>query len=539
MADSTSLPGQDAARTQLGRLLSQRTNPAHDAGSAVADAAGRARPTATAAPPSAGVRAPASAGAPPPPPVAPLSDAGAGALGAAVFTPSAGLPGVLPVGPEEIQKLRVRVAEDLRTVRERQQGSSLEAEEERELAEMFARRQIASWHSDFIAQSNAPLSQEERSILLEEVLNLTFRAGALQRLLDQPGVQNIDLDGNDMYVDVAGRPRQKLASPFASREQTVDWINAMAAQSGHGERQLSYASPAVEFRLPDDSRVAANVLTRSVTVSIRKHGGRAWTLGNLMQEGTVDQLLASFLAACVRAHMNVIICGGMTAGKTTLMRSLGREIPASERLVTLESDLELFLDTDETPCHCLAFESRQSNGEDGAGAITLSELIEIALRYNADRIMVGEVRGKESLAMLEAMSATQPGSMCTLHADRPKDVINRLVLRLSMAGLGAETAHRLIEGAVHLMVFVKKTDRPGEKIVSHVWEVDGFNEDGTPSMTQLFAPRPGDGRAIPTTYQMSPERAEKLAQAGFNPLLLAQYPHGMWDEARPAQRRAS
>ncbi|MFF9569957.1 CpaF family protein [Streptomyces sp. NPDC014685] len=522
---------QDGARTQLGRLLAQRGTRPQQAG--VPDAAAaQARPTRPAAPPATAAPAvPVSTGAP----------EGGGAMGAADFVQAAALPGTLPVTPQEVQKLRVRVAEDLRTVRERQQHQSLEAEEERELAELFARRQIASWHSEFIAKKNAPLSQEERGILLEEVLNLTFRAGALQRLLDQPRVQNIDIDGETMYVDVAGQPRQKMASPFASREQTVDWINAMAAQSGHGERQLSYASPAVEFRLPDDSRVAANVLTRNVTVSIRKHGGRAWTLGNLMEEGTVDQLLASFLAAAVRARMNIIICGGMTAGKTTLMRALGREIPASERLVTLESDLELFLDTEQTPCHCLAFEARQSNGEDGAGAITLSELIEIALRYNADRIMVGEVRGKESLAMLEAMSATQPGSMCTLHADRPKDVINRLVLRLSMAGLGAETAHRLIEGAVHLMVFVKKTDRPGEKIVTHVWEVDGFNEDGTPSTTQLFAPRPGDGRAVPTAYQMSPERAEQLALVGFSPLLLAQYPHGTWQDGQSgeAERRAS
>ncbi|MEU5825615.1 ATPase, T2SS/T4P/T4SS family [Streptomyces sp. NPDC047803] len=460
-------------------------------------------------------------------------------MGVTDFAQAGSLPGALPVPAEEIQALRVRVAEDLRAVRERQQQQSLDQDEERELAELFARRQIAAWHAEF-TQKNAPLSQEERSILHEEVLNLTFRAGALQRVLDRPGVQNIDIDGDVMYVDVAGHERQRMPSPFASREQTIDWINAMAAQSGHGERQLSYASPAVEFRLPDDSRVAANMLTRQVTVSIRKHGGRAWTLGNLLEEGTVDQLLGSFLSAAVRAHMNIVICGGMASGKTTLMRALGREIPASERLVTLESDLELFLDGKETPCHCLAFEARQSNGEDGAGAISLSELIEIALRYNADRIMVGEVRGKESLAMLEAMSATQPGSMCTLHADRPKDVINRLVLRLSMAGLGAETAHRLIEGAVHLMVFVRKGPRPGEKVVSHVWEVDGFNEDGTPSMTALFTARP-DGRAVPTAFQMSPERAEQLAAVGFNPLLLAQYPNGTWDDAQPghAERRAS
>ncbi|WP_405656404.1 ATPase, T2SS/T4P/T4SS family [Streptomyces sp. NBC_01386] len=535
MTNTPTGPDKDAARTQLGRLLSQRSThlPEHVAPATPDPRTAQAHPAPTARP-----VAPAPAPVVPVAPVTTSSSAGAGAMGVSDFAGTASLPGTLPVSPEEIQKLRVRVAEDLRAVRERQQAQTLEAEEERELAELFARRQIAAWHAEF-TQKNPPLSKEQRSILHEEVLNLTFRAGALQRLLDQPGVQNIDIDGDVMYVDVAGQQRQKMASPFAGREQTIAWINTMAAQSGHGERQLSYASPYVEFRLPDDSRVAANVLTRNVSVSIRKHGGRAWTLGNLLQEGTVDQLLASFLSAAVRAHMNIVICGGMAAGKTTLMRAMGREIPASERLITLESSLELFLDDAETPCHTLAFETRQSNGEDGAGAITLSDLIEIALRYNADRIMVGEVRGRESMAMLEAMSASQPGSMCTLHADYPKDVITRLVLRLSMADLSAETSYRLIEGAVHLMVFVKKGAKPGEKIVSHVWEVDGLNEDGTPSMTQLFAPRPGDGRAVPTAFQMSPERAEQIAEAGFNPLLLAQYPHGTWESDQSGERRAS
>ncbi|MFG2525984.1 hypothetical protein ACGFU5_44595, partial [Streptomyces sp. NPDC048527] len=200
---------RDAARTQLGRLLSQRgTSPQQHPEPAAPDPrTARAHPAPTARP-----VAPASAPVAPVAPVTTSSPAGAGAMGVTDFARTASLPGTLLVPPEEIQKLRVRVAEDLRAVRERQQAQTLEAEEERELAELFARRQIAAWHAEF-TQKNPPLSQEQRSILHEEVLNLTFRAGALQRLLDQPGVQNIDIDGDVMYVDVAGQQRQKMASP--------------------------------------------------------------------------------------------------------------------------------------------------------------------------------------------------------------------------------------------------------------------------------------------------------------------------------------
>ncbi|MBV7249286.1 CpaF family protein [Streptomyces sp. MW-W600-10] len=445
---------------------------------------------------------------------------------------------------EVIQQLRLEVAEDVRLARA-ERGQGMEPEDEEELAGVFAHRRVAAWHGEH-AKRNPPLTRDQMAVLHEEVLNLTFRAGALQRLLDQPGVENIDIDGPVMFIDAAGQPRRTARSPFSDDRQTIDWVNAMAAQSGHGERQLSYSSPWVDFRLPDGSRVAANTLHSRVAVSIRRHSPSSSHLAKLMEYGTIDPLISAFLSACVKARMNVIVCGGMSAGKTTLLRALAREIPASERLVTIESDRELYLDTADTPAHVLAFEARQSNGELGeAGEVTIADLVKVALRYNADRVMVGEVRGAEAFAMLDAMLASNPGSMCTLHAQHPTQVINRLMLLLSMAGLPDTTSYRMIEGAVDIVVFLEKKPaaqhgQEGQRVVSHIWEVAGLGEGGGVAMNQLFAPRPEDGRAVPTQTPMSGARAEQLErEGGFDRRWRAHYyPDGMWS-APAVERRAS
>ncbi|MFI5634685.1 CpaF family protein [Streptomyces sp. NPDC051664] len=491
---------------------------------------------------------PAPVSPPPPAPVAPPVAAAVplrGGAGPSDVAAAASLPGALPVLPEVIQQLRLQVAEDVRVARAERGQGRIEPGEEEELAKVFAHRRVAQWHADF-ALSNPPLVRDQLNLVRDEVLNLTFRAGALQRLLDQPGVENIDIDGPRMFVDAAGQPRRLVTSPFATDQQTEDWVNAMAAQSGHGERQLSYSSPWVDFRLPDGSRVAANRLATRITVSIRKHSPSSSHLAKLMELGTIDPLISAFLAACVKARMNIFVCGGMSAGKTTLMRALAREIPASERLVTIESDRELYLDTEDTPAHVLAFEARQSNGEQGAaGSVSVADLVPVALRYNADRIMVGEVRGVEAFAMLDAMLASNPGSMCTLHAQHPTQVINRLVLLLSMAGLPDSTGYRLIEGAVDIVVYLEKKPaaqpgQEGRRVVSHIWEVAGLGEGGGVAMNQLFAPRAGDGRAVPTMTPMTEVRSQLLEnEGGFDRRLRAHYPHGMWPAEADTERRAS
>lgn len=455
--------------------------------------------------------------------------------GPADLTAATHLPGALPVDPSVIQDLRLEVAEDLRLERARRGGESLTQQEEEQLADVFAQRRVAAWHATKLTEKQ-PLTREQLNLVRIEILNLTFRAGALQRILDRPGVQNIDIDLHQMvmFVDEIGQQRQLLSCPFADAQQALDWVNTMASQSGHGERQLAHGSPFVRFRLPDRSRVAASLMASNVAISIRKHGASSWRLKDIEQVGTIDPLMREFLAAAVRARLNIVVCGGMTAGKTSLVRCLAREIPADERLITLETEFELFLDTGQTAAHVVAFEARESNGEGGAGELTIADMLPEVLRYNADRIMVGEVRGKEAEAMMEAMSMGMEGSMCTLHAKKPEEFISRLVLRLGKAGLDVSTSHGLIESAVDLMVFIEK--RPyGAKAVTHIWEVDGLGEGHRVVTNPLFAPSKETGRTVPTPYPMTSDRAERLAAAGFDPLLRAHYPQGAW----PTDRQAS
>ncbi|MCX4673647.1 CpaF/VirB11 family protein [Streptomyces sp. NBC_01381] len=468
-----------------------------------------------------------------PEPVAPAAPS----AGPADVAGAASLPGVLPVSPQDVQELRLRVADDIKEERQRR-GHPLERQDVEEVAEAFTHRRVAEWAAEH-ALTHPPLTREQQEQLRTEVFNLFFLAGSLQQVLNRPGVENIVLDGSWMYIDYIDQPRQKVPSPFGSDKRALDWVNQMASQSGHGERQLTYANGWVDFRLPDDSRVAATVLTSRQAIAIRRHRMEKAGLSDLVGWGTLDPLLATFLSACVKAGLNVVLAGDMNSGKTTMLRALGREIPARERVVTLETDRELLLDNDDTPAHVLAFESRASNGERDdsgrlIGEITIADLVPVSLRYNATRVMVGEVRSDEAVPMLEAMSAGGSGSMCTLHARDPEGVIERLMLRLSMAGLTDNAASRLIATAVDLIVYIDMIDELEiggrlHRFVSHVWEVDGRSESGGVALTRLFAPQGEDPRAMPTKAPMTARRIAKLERkADFDRRWLAAYPQGQW-----------
>ncbi|MFG2681210.1 CpaF family protein [Streptomyces sp. NPDC048392] len=516
--------GQNVA-TRLGGLLSEHaaTHPS-------------AHPAPPAAPPG-----PAPAPTPVAAAPAPLVPPGAGPSDIAAAT---ALPGALPVPWGEITKLRQLVADDVDQVKRdrRQAGAPLGEKDLEEAVRARVRSRVAEWAQAW-SLNNPPLLGEELERVRTEVFNLIFLAGALQRVLDRPGVEDVLVDGEWMYIDSHGRPRERVRSPFASRSQAVEWVNQMAATSGHGERLLSYATGKVEFDLPDGSRVAATLLTDDVTIAIRRHVAEAATLADLEKWGAVDTIVASFLSTAVKAGLSIIIAGDMATGKTTLMRALGREVPAHERLATLESEPELRLNHDDPDrhAHVLAFRTREGNGErDATGRVTLADLVPVSLRYKATRVMVGEVRGDEAVAMLEAMIAGGSGSMCTLHAKDPEAVIDRLMVPLARAGLSDQASYRLIAAAVDLIVYVDaidETDQGGQvhRFVSHVWETAGRSEGGGVALSQLFAPREDDvePRAMPTRTPMNERRLRKLERKGFHRRWLVEYPNGQW---RPLRR---
>lgn len=460
---------------------------------------------------------------------------GPAAVDAAAVPRLAALPGQLPVPWDVIESLQADVSAELSS---RDADRLLEEDDRRALARSLTTTAVATWAALY-AQGNLPLTADQERAVGTAVFDAMYRGGRLQSLLDEDGVEDVMVDGTTASVEYSDRPRRTVER-VAEHKELITWVNRMAQLSGHGERALSQATPSVGFRMPDGSRVTASLLTTRPSVIIRKHNTRGGGIEKLLQWGSINPLLERFLVSCVRSRQNILVVGDMGAGKTSLLRALGREIPTEERLVTLESDRELYLDepspTGKGPL-TFAFESRQSNGERTgnnqlAGEVTLSEIFETALRYNATRVIVGEVRGREILPMLKAMSASGSGSMCTMHVRRPHAIISRLVQLCTEAGMATEAAHHLIAASIDMVVYLTYRDETAiggrkHRYVSHILEVhDEVGEGGRPVITDLFAPTEYEPRAV---YQNMPTFVDDLELTGiFHRQWLTDNPHGAW-----------
>ncbi|MFJ2774891.1 CpaF family protein [Streptomyces sp. NPDC087300] len=464
-------------------------------------------------------------------PVAPVS----AVAGAGVVPRLADLPGQLPCGWDVIESLQGEVSAELS---KRDPERTLEEADRRALARSLATSAVAGWAVKH-AEGNVPLSADDEKRIATAVFDSMYRGGRLQSLLDEDGVEDVMVDGTTAHVEYYDKPRRTLEKVAGSHDELITWVNRMAGLSGHGERSLTQATPMVGFRMPDGSRVTASLLTTRPSVVIRKHRIKDDGTADLVRWGALNPMVERFLITCVLARLNVLVVGDMGAGKTTLLRALGREIPPSERLVTLESDRELYLDqphpTRPGPV-TFAFEARQSNGEvrggDRAGEVTISDMFATALRYNASRVIVGEVRSTEIVPMLQAMSAGGSGSMCTMHVRRPHAIVSRLVQLCTEAGMATEAAHHLIASSVDVVVYLSYLDETGlggrrHRFVSHLYEVhDVVGEAGRPTTTELFAPTAGERRAV---FSNMPSFIEDLERTGqFDRRWLADNPGGAW-----------
>ncbi|MFF9594067.1 CpaF family protein [Streptomyces sp. NPDC014646] len=471
---------------------------------------------------------PAEPAAPPAVAANPLPTASADA---AAVPRLAGLPGELPVSWDVVEDLQARVSQQLTAS---DPDKLLEEADRRAMAKSLVRNAVADWAAKY-AQGNTPLTAEQETTIGNAVFDAMYRGGRLQSLLDEPGVEDVMVDGLRAHVEYHDKPRRTIEKVADSHEELITWVNRMARLSGHGERALTQASPMVGFRMPDGSRVTSSLLTTRPSVVIRKHRIRQHGLAELVRWGSLNPLLEAFLTACVHAKMNVLVVGGMGAGKTSLLRALGREIPPAERLVTLESDRELYLDEPgpKPGPVTFAFEARQSNGErHGAGEVTISDMFDTALRYNATRVIVGEVRSSEIVPMLRSMSAGGSGSMCTLHVRRPHAIISRLVQLCTEAGMATEAAHHLIASAIDVVVYITYLDETGiggrkHRYISHIYEVhDVVGEGGRPTTTELFTPHGTEVRAV---YKNMPSFIGDLELTGkFSRQWLTDNPHKWW-----------
>jgi Flp pilus assembly CpaF family ATPase len=334
--------------------------------------------------------------------------------------------------------------------------------------------------------------------------------GGLQRWLDDPLVENVTCNGADVvFVTYADGRRVRVGPVAGSDEELVALLRHAAAGAGQ-ERRFDRGQPRLSLQLGDGSRLfAVMALCRRPSVTIRRHRLLSVDLAGLCRMGTVDARLRDLLAAVVRAGRNVVVAGGTNSGKTTLLRALAAAIDPAERLVTIEDSYELRLET--LRADVVALQAREANVE-GAGEVSMAQLVRWALRMSPDRVIVGEVRGAEVLDMCKAMSQGNDGSLATVHASSSQGALLRLATYalLGPQRLDLAAANLLIAGAVHLVVQLGR-DRAGARVVTSVREVTGA--DGNRVCTnELFAPGP-QGLAVPATPP-TPGLRQALAEAG-------------------------
>ena len=405
-----------------------------------------------------------------------------------------------------VRRLRAEVAEGIAAQRQQDAATGLppmSPEDERQLAQALLARALESYARAEVVAGRRPLTAAEEEQLAEAVQSALYGVGRLQPLLDDPTIENIDINGCDQVFVSYADGREELVDPVAETDdELVELIQLLGAYSGLASRSFDSANPQLDLRLPDGSRLSAvmDVCARP-SVSIRRNRLQKVFLSDLVGNGSISDELQSFLAAAVAARKNLMIAGATNAGKTTLLRALGNEIPPHERLITVERALELGLgDFPELHPNVVAFEERLPNSE-GQGHISMAELVRRSLRMNPSRVIVGEVLGDEIVTMLNAMSQGNDGSLSTIHANSAIEVFNRISTYAIQAQerLPVEATHMLIAGALDFVVFIEKRNdyTAGGRLrryVSTVREVNGI--DGRVLSTEVFAPGP-DGLAMP------------------------------------------
>jgi pilus assembly protein CpaF len=441
------------------------------------------------------------------------------------------------VDPTTVRTLHARVVDRLSAWREAEDaaGRPPNLDDQRVYATTVIDEELNELAHTQITSGVAPDPTEEEE-LARTVHAMLFRLGALEPLLTDPEIENIDYNGCDegwlQYADGT----TKVAPPMAATDaEFVDLIQMWAGRMGHVPRRFDLGQPRLNLRLPDGSRLAALMeVSHRPVLSIRRHRLVRVFLDDLVRLGAIDRGLQAFLTAVVRARKNVIIAGGTGAGKTTMLRALLDEVPAEERLVTIENAFELGLHEPELKDlhpNVVALEAREANVE-GEGAIPMSELVRSGLRLNPSRVIVGEVLGDEIVSMLEAMSQGNDGSMGTIHATSSAYVWRRMAMYAAKSAmrLPAEVTYQMIDGAIDFAVFISMRDErsmggPLRRFVSSVREVTGA--EGHQVITnEVYQPGP-DGRAVPIPGVL--RCLEDLELAGLDHNWLENRA-GWWDE---------
>src|SRR4051812_33238991 len=324
-----------------------------------------------------------------------------------------------------------------------------------------------------LALDRTPLTREERRQITKEITDDILGYGPLEPFLHDDSVTEVMINGPDsIYIERAGKLAETSAT-FLDDAHLLRIIDRIVSQVG---RRIDESSPMVDARLPDGSRVNAIIpplALRGPALTIRKFSRDVLTLERLTGLGTLSEEAAEFLSRCVRGKLNILISGGTGTGKTTLLNGLSANVPAAERVVTVEDAAELQLQQR----HVVALESRPANVE-GEGEILIRDLVRNALRMRPDRIIVGEVRGAETLDMLQAMNTGHDGSLTTIHANSPRDALRRIEMLVLMAGveLPVKAIREQIAGGFDLLVHISRLV-DGSRRVTRITEIAGMEGD--------------------------------------------------------------
>ena len=419
---------------------------------------------------------------------------------------------------ELVRRLRTAVANELtnRSASLRlSAGRSLDRDDQTMLARELINEQLEAYAGECMGRGDPSLTPQEEEALATAVFDRIFHLGRLQPLIDDERIQNIIANGFDQvwleYDDGTKVPGPPIA---ASNVEMIELLREVGRRYGLSEREFNPSRPSLNLQLPDGSRLFAVAwVCDRPCLAIRRHRFMKVTLDDLVRMRSLDAPVRDFLAAAVRARKQLIIAGATGAGKTTLLRALASEIPPEERIVTIETELELGLDRfPELHPDCVALEAREANVE-GVGSVTAAELVRMSLRMNPDRCLVGEVRGDEVIPMLNAMSQGNEGSMCTVHSDSSGTVFNKLALYAmqSPERLPIEATALLAAAAIDLVVFIAK--KGNDRYVASVRQVVSANGP-TVVTNELFAPGP-DGRAL-AAMPVPIDLAEELAMCGWD-----------------------
>jgi len=332
-----------------------------------------------------------------------------------------------------------------------------------------------------------PMSGPDKQRLLREVMDEVFGFGPIEVLLRDPYVSDILVNGPyQIYIEKYGQ-LEKTDVTFMDDKHLMRIINRIGTNVG---RRIDESTPMLDARLPDGSRVNAIIPPLALDgpmVSIRRFGTNPLDIHRLLELESLTEEMAFFMKACVQCRMNILISGGTGTGKTTFLNAVSKWIPSGERVVTIEDAAELQLQQE----HVIRLETRPPNIE-GEGCVTQRDLVRNTLRMRPDRIIVGEVRGGETLDMLQAMNTGHEGSMTTVHANNPRDALRRLENMVSMAGInypiGAirEQLSSALDVLIHLermtggkrkvVKIVEITSMEGDTICLH--DIFQFNQTG-------------------------------------------------------------